>query len=169
MRESPSACRVNGYRTICSSTQGLRIVTDCNYVPASASIRFSAFGRQLVDADFNGGQISSDGGALLPREDERAFKLVRRLTACIADCAWVGAADRAATFKPLAMARGFQKGGRAVDGGGVTPQQSEIRVYGVKVGARSKSLTRSLRGTNLNRRRKEPVFSEPDEGMKYAG
>jgi len=42
----------------------------------------------------------------------------------------VGAADRAATLRRLAMARGLQTRGRAVDGGGVTPQQSENRAMG---------------------------------------
>jgi len=36
-------------------------------VPTCAYIRFLAFGRQPVIADFSGGQISCDGGALLPR------------------------------------------------------------------------------------------------------
>jgi len=42
----------------------------------------------------------------------------------------VGAADLAATLKLLAMARGLQTGGRAVDGGCITLQQSESRAMG---------------------------------------
>jgi len=45
-------------------------------------------GGQPVVAGFNGAQISSDGGALLLREAERSLKLVQRLAAYIADCAW---------------------------------------------------------------------------------
>ena len=60
-------------------------MTHCIHVPASNSVRFSAFGRQLVIADFKGGQISSDGGALLLREAERSLNLVGQLAACLTD------------------------------------------------------------------------------------
>ena len=50
-------------------------MTHCIHVPAFTSIRFSTFGRQLVIADFSGGQISFDGGALFLREDERSLNL----------------------------------------------------------------------------------------------
>jgi len=60
-------------------------MTKCISDRASVSIGFSAFGRQSVCADFDGGQISSDGGALLLREAERRLGLVGRLAAGITD------------------------------------------------------------------------------------
>ncbi len=42
-------------------------------------------GRRRVEADFSGGQISSDGGGLLLREVDRRLHLTERLSACFAD------------------------------------------------------------------------------------
>jgi len=84
-------------------------VTHCIHAPASDSIGFWAFGRQAVVDDFNGGQIVSEGGALLQRETEkRLLKLVERFGAGSVDPRVVGAADRAVTLKWLAVARGVQ-------------------------------------------------------------
>lgn len=101
-------------------------------VPACAYIRFLAFGRQPVIADFCGGQSSSGGGALLLQEAEKgSLQFVRRLAACIADLRRGGCvADRAATLKRLAAARGLKVGSRAVNGGCILPQQSESRAMG---------------------------------------
>ena len=56
-------------------------MTDCNAQP----IAFSSLGRKQVVADFNGGSITSDGGALLLREVDRRLGLIDRLDAVIPD------------------------------------------------------------------------------------
>jgi hypothetical protein len=56
-------------------------MTQCN----SQSIPFSSIGRRLVLADFAGGNITSDAGALLLREADRRLGLVDRLDAVIPD------------------------------------------------------------------------------------
>ena len=42
-------------------------------------------GRRLVRARFDGGRMSSDGGALLLRAADRHSRLARRLAACCTD------------------------------------------------------------------------------------
>ena len=72
------------------------------------------------------------GRGLLPEFDSyphRSLKLVKRLAASIADPRAVGAAARATTLTRLAMARGLEPRGRAVDGGCLTPQQSEADLW----------------------------------------
>jgi hypothetical protein len=56
-------------------------MTECNQVSFSFAPHFS----RKVQADFAGGQISSDGGALLPRETERRVDVIGRLVACFRD------------------------------------------------------------------------------------
>ena len=56
-------------------------MTDCNANP----IVFSSLGRKQVVADFDGGSITSDGGALLLREVDRHLGLIDRLDAVIPD------------------------------------------------------------------------------------
>jgi hypothetical protein len=56
-------------------------MTDCNRDP----IVFSSLGRKEVVADFNGGSITSDGGALLLREVDRHLGLIDRLDAALPD------------------------------------------------------------------------------------
>ncbi len=56
-------------------------MTGCN----SQSIPFSSVGRRTVLADFAGGSITSDAGALLLREADRRLELVDRLDAVIPD------------------------------------------------------------------------------------
>lgn len=46
---------------------------------------FHRVGRRIVQAGFNGGQISSDGGALLLREIDRRFGIIARVAACFKD------------------------------------------------------------------------------------
>lgn len=55
--------------------------TDCNANP----IVFSSLGRRQVVADFAGGAITSDAGALLLREIDRKLGLIDRLDAVIPD------------------------------------------------------------------------------------
>jgi hypothetical protein len=56
-------------------------MTECNSQP----ILFSSAGHRPVLADFAGGSITSDAGALLLREVDRRLELVGRLDAAIAD------------------------------------------------------------------------------------
>lgn len=56
-------------------------MTDCNREP----IVFSSLGRKRVVADFDGGSITSDAGALLLREVDRHLGLVDQLDAVIPD------------------------------------------------------------------------------------
>ena len=56
-------------------------MTDCNTDP----IVFSSLGPKQVVADFNGGSITSDAGALLLREVDRHLGLIDRLNAVIPD------------------------------------------------------------------------------------
>jgi hypothetical protein len=56
-------------------------MTDCNPNP----IVFSSFGRRAVLADFNGGHITSDAGALLLREADRKLGLIDAINDVIPD------------------------------------------------------------------------------------
>ena len=55
--------------------------TDCN----SPSIVFTPLGRRQVRAEFNGGKITSDAGALLLREVAGKSRLFDRMASCIPD------------------------------------------------------------------------------------
>jgi len=57
------------------------VLTDCN----SRSIAFTPLGRRQLLAQFDGGQISSDAGALLLREVAGRSKLFERMAGCIPD------------------------------------------------------------------------------------
>ena len=56
-------------------------MTQCN----ESRFDFGDEGRREVVAEFNGGTISSDGGALLLRETDRRMNLLRRLSGCFLD------------------------------------------------------------------------------------
>lgn len=56
-------------------------MTECN----QSRFTFATNHRREVVAEFNGGTISSDGGALLLRETDRKMNLLRRLTECFLD------------------------------------------------------------------------------------
>jgi len=55
--------------------------TECT----SGALRFQAVGRRSVVAQFNGGTLTSDGGAVLLREVERATGILRQFAACFRD------------------------------------------------------------------------------------
>jgi hypothetical protein len=57
------------------------MTSECN----SAYLDFPMLGSREVLADFDGGDISSDGGALLLRETERLTGIVRQFAACFTD------------------------------------------------------------------------------------
>ena len=46
---------------------------------------FATEGRREIVAEFNGGAISSDGGAVLLRETDRKLKLLERFSQCFLD------------------------------------------------------------------------------------
>ena len=55
--------------------------TECNGTP----IVFQVHGRREVTASFDGGRLSSDGGALLLREADNVFGVTGRLAGCFSD------------------------------------------------------------------------------------
>jgi Transposase DDE domain group 1 len=57
------------------------MTTECN----STYLDFPMLGPRQVLADFDGGDISSDGGALLLRETERLTGIIRQFAACFTD------------------------------------------------------------------------------------
>ena len=57
------------------------MATECN----QAAFAFQPLGRREVRARFDGGRITSDAGALLLRETERATGIIRQLAACFTD------------------------------------------------------------------------------------
>ncbi len=57
------------------------MVTDCN----PGKIEFQPHGRREVVAKFDGGRMSSDGGALLLRSADMLFDVTGRLAACFTD------------------------------------------------------------------------------------
>jgi len=57
------------------------MVAECN----GQQLEFQGLGRREVVARFDGGDISSDGGALLLREVERRTKIVEQFTECFED------------------------------------------------------------------------------------
>ncbi len=56
-------------------------MTECN----QRAFGFTAHFSRRVEASFSGGQVSSEGGALLLRQVDRKIKLVDRLAACFTD------------------------------------------------------------------------------------
>src|SRR5882724_2736034 len=56
-------------------------MTECN----QSSFGFKGLGRREIVARFDGGTISSDGGAFLLRETEQRLNLISRLSACFLD------------------------------------------------------------------------------------
>jgi Transposase DDE domain group 1 len=56
-------------------------MTECN----QSSFGFEACGRREIVARFDGGTISSDGGALLLRQTDRRLSLLPRLAECFLD------------------------------------------------------------------------------------
>lgn len=56
-------------------------MTDCTTEP----LLFASLKRQSIQADFRGGRLTSDGGALLLREMDRSLGLIDALNACIVD------------------------------------------------------------------------------------
>ena len=56
-------------------------MTDCTTEP----LLFSSLKRQNIQADFRGGRLTSDGGALLLREVDRSVGLIDAINACIVD------------------------------------------------------------------------------------
>ena len=56
-------------------------MTECN----RKALHFSSLSRKRIQADFNGGHLTTDGGALLLREVNRRTGLIDALAACISD------------------------------------------------------------------------------------
>jgi len=56
-------------------------MTDCTPEP----LLFSSLKRQNIQADFRGGRLTSDGGAVLVREVDRSLGLIDAINACIPD------------------------------------------------------------------------------------
>lgn len=56
-------------------------MTDCNH----KTISFASLGRKKILADYNGGKITSDAGALLLRETDKHIGLIDAINNCIVD------------------------------------------------------------------------------------
>jgi len=56
-------------------------MTECN----GLRLEFSRLGRRKIQADFNGGQLTSDAGAALLREVDQRIGLIDAMAACIED------------------------------------------------------------------------------------
>jgi hypothetical protein len=56
-------------------------MTDC----ITELLQFASLKRQKIQADFRGGRLTSDGGALLLREADRTLGLIDGINACIVD------------------------------------------------------------------------------------
>ena len=56
-------------------------MTDCNTQP----LLFSSLGSRKIQADFNGGSLTSDAGALVLREVDKRIGLIAALDQCIPD------------------------------------------------------------------------------------
>ena len=56
-------------------------MTECN----RKALHFSSLSRKRIQADFNGGHLTTDGGALLLREVDRRTVLIGALAACISE------------------------------------------------------------------------------------
>ena len=56
-------------------------MTECN----RQRVLFSSLRRQKVEADWNGGSLTSDAGAVLLRETDRRIGLIDALNRCISD------------------------------------------------------------------------------------
>lgn len=63
------------------SSQGSSHMTHCNLKMTS----FSSLGSKKIEADFNGGRITSDTGALLLREIEQQTGLIKAMNKAIPD------------------------------------------------------------------------------------
>jgi hypothetical protein len=57
------------------------MTTECN----AAKLELEGVGRRRVEADFSGGQVSSDGGAVLARQAAERLRLPQRLAECFRD------------------------------------------------------------------------------------
>ena len=55
--------------------------TECSV----SKLEFQGLNRRRVEAEFNGGQITSDAGGLLLREVESRYGFIRGLAACFGD------------------------------------------------------------------------------------
>ena len=55
--------------------------TECSV----SKLQFQGLGRRRVEAEFNGGQITSDAGGLLLREVESRYGSISGLAACFGD------------------------------------------------------------------------------------
>ena len=68
-------------KTLAPQAEGSPLSTDCT----QCSFTFAKHFRRQVSARFDGGVISSDGGALLLREVDQRINLLPRLAACFED------------------------------------------------------------------------------------
>jgi hypothetical protein len=64
-----------------SLRKGSPMETQCN----AAYLDFPMLGRREIVADFDGGDITSDGGALLLRKTEQLTAIIRQFAACFTD------------------------------------------------------------------------------------
>ena len=79
---------------------------------SSKMIRFSSLNRKKVEANFNGGHITSDGGLLLLREVDKRLALTKRLSQMIRDDRHPGYVNHALEYlirqRVYAIAAGYE-------------------------------------------------------------
>src|SRR5262249_40570904 len=81
LRDGLTLCRVRvNYETLPASSEATAM-TDCNHQP----LRFSTLANRAVVADFSGGRLTTDAGALLLREVAEKTGLFEALDAAIPD------------------------------------------------------------------------------------
>jgi len=61
------------------------LATECIATPAESPLSFGSLARRPIVADFNGGEISSDGGLLLMRQVDQQYGLSEQIAACFTD------------------------------------------------------------------------------------
>ena len=72
--------------------------TQCTTKPTPKRLDFEAHYGRRVEGAFDGGAVSSDGGALLLREVEQRLGLIRRFAACFPDAGVRGASSSRQTL-----------------------------------------------------------------------
>src|SRR6202790_4991169 len=132
-------------------------MTDCN----QSGFGFEACGKREIVARFDGGTISSDGGALLLRQTDRRLNLLPRLAECFLDGRNQELIDH--TIQEMLAQRVY---GLALGYEDINDHERKDPVFGVLAGrealdqplAGNSTLDRMELGTGINERYKKITF-----------